>query len=78
MRIVQLENRDTDLGTENPATQNAGAVELWRDGARIAEFTWWEKDTTDLATLAPARELHGHLTYDADFHIGFARLRARA
>lgn len=68
VRIVQLHSRDTALGTEGADTENAGAVELWRDGKQIAELVWWEKLGRSIKTLEVERELNAHLTYSRDIH----------
>jgi len=74
VRIVQLHNRDTELGTEGQDEQNAGAIELIKDGVRIAELVWWEGERVDLETLLPVTELNGRLTYVSDQSGGFASL----
>lgn len=63
VRIVEVTSRDTELGTENPHKTNSGAIELVKDGQRIAELVWWEDEAMDIATLQPKLELKGALTY---------------
>lgn len=74
VRIVQVHSRDTDLGTEGADSENAGAIELIKDGVRVAELVWWESERTDIETLLPITELNGHLTYITEAGGGFASL----
>jgi hypothetical protein len=66
VRIVTVQNTDDALGTENPATENAGAIELWRGGKRVVEFVWWEQKAVDLETLTQKPELYTAATVDSD------------
>lgn len=75
VRIVSVSNRDPDLGTNNPATENSGAVELWRGGQRIIELVWWEQDTTDLETLEQVAEVYSAITVAGDVHHRTSHLR---
>lgn len=75
VRIVTVQNRDDALGAENPATENAGAVELWRGGERVAELVWWEQDILDVGTLTPKTELYSSITVAGDVHHRTHQLR---
>ena len=74
VRLVSLRSRDTDLGTEGADAENTGAIELWRDGKRIVELVWWEKEATDIETLQSKLELYAHLTTAADIHVACSRV----
>ena len=78
VRIPVIESRDTDLGTDNVGTQNAGSVELWRDGERIVELVWYEKDAVDLDSLLPRRDLYTGITIAPGIHHGTHQLRSRS
>lgn len=72
---VQVVSRSTELGIENPFDTNSGAIELWKDGKRILELTWWEKMHGSVETLREQLELHSHLTYNRGVHHSTSEIR---
>ncbi len=77
VRIPVIESRDTELGTDNVGTQNAGSVELWHNGERIVELVWWEQDTRDLGSLDMVKEIYSAITVAGEVHHRTHQLRRR-
>ena len=78
VRVVTVQNRDDALGAENPAQENAGAVELWRGDERIVELVWWEKLVLDIETLERRPELYSAITIAPDVHHTTTQLTRRS